>query len=71
MQLFDSFSAFENVAFPLREFTKKTENEIKEIVSELLLSVSIVEMPFYRLPSELSGGMRKRVGLSQSPLLES
>lgn len=64
--LFDSFSAYENVAFPLREFTKKSESEIKQIVSDLLLSVSIAEEAFFRLPSELSGGMRKRVGLARA-----
>lgn len=64
--LFDSFSAFENVAFPLREFSKMQENEIKEKVEKLLLSVGIQEVSFYKLPSELSGGMRKRVGLARA-----
>ena len=64
--LFDSRSAYENVAFPLREFTKLKEKEIDQIVSDLLLSVSIDEDAFHRLPSELSGGMRKRVGLARA-----
>lgn len=63
--LFDSKSAYNNVAFPIREFTKKSEKEIEEIVSDLLNSVNIKEESFSKLPSELSGGMRKRVGLAR------
>lgn len=64
--LFDSFTAGENVAFPLREFTKLKEEEIKSTVKDLLISVGIKEESFDRLPSELSGGMRKRVGLARA-----
>ena len=64
--LFDSFTAFENTAFPLREFTKLSELEIKKQVTELLLSVNLQEIAFNKLPSELSGGMRKRVGLARA-----
>jgi phospholipid/cholesterol/gamma-HCH transport system ATP-binding protein len=64
--LFDSMSAFENVAFPLKEFTQFTKSEIKEKVHEILLSVNIQEKSFHNLPSELSGGMRKRVGLARA-----
>lgn len=63
--LFDSFTAEENVAFPLREFTKLTDEEIHIKVRDLLLSVGIKEESFGKLPSELSGGMRKRVGLAR------
>lgn len=63
--LFDSFTASENVAFPLKEFTNLSPVEIKEKVKELLISVGIKEESFERLPSELSGGMRKRVGLAR------
>lgn len=64
--LFDSFTAAENVAFPLKEFTEFNEKEINEKVKELLISVGIKEESFNKLPSELSGGMRKRVGLARA-----
>lgn len=64
--LFDSFTAEENVAFPLQEFTALTPKQITEKVHALLLSVGIREESFGRLPSELSGGMRKRVGLGRA-----
>lgn len=64
--LFDSFTAFENVAFPIQEFTKLTPRQIQEKVANLLVSVGIKEESFNRLPSELSGGMRKRVGLARA-----
>lgn len=64
--LFDSFTAEENVGFPLKEFTKMTPKEIQDRVRELLISVGIKEESFNRLPSELSGGMRKRVGLARA-----
>lgn len=63
--LFDSFTAEENVAFPLKEFTKLSNEEIRIKVRDLLLSVGIKEESFQKLPSELSGGMRKRVGLAR------
>jgi phospholipid/cholesterol/gamma-HCH transport system ATP-binding protein len=64
--LFDSFTAAENVSFPLKEFTKLSVSEIDEKVKDLLISVGIKEESFGRLPSELSGGMRKRVGLARA-----
>jgi len=68
--LFDFLTSFENVAFPLREFTKMTEAEIKAKVMGLLDSVGISREAAYRLPSELSGGMRKRVGLARGLALD-
>jgi phospholipid/cholesterol/gamma-HCH transport system ATP-binding protein len=68
--LFDFLSSFENVAFPLREFTKMSEEEIKVKVMGLLKSVGIATEATYRLPSELSGGMRKRVGLARGLALD-
>ncbi len=64
--LFDSLTAFENVTFPLREFTSLSEIEIKEKAGNLLESVSIRPNSYHKLPSELSGGMRKRVGLARA-----
>ncbi len=68
--LFDFLTSFENVAFPLREFTKMTEEEIKVKVMGLLKSVGISEEAAFKLPSELSGGMRKRVGLARGLALD-
>ncbi|MFZ4712438.1 MAG: ABC transporter ATP-binding protein [Bacteriovoracaceae bacterium] len=64
--LFDSFTNFENVAFPLREFTSLSESQIKEKVESLMASVNLTSESFYKLPSEISGGMRKRVGLARA-----
>ncbi|MCX6357073.1 MAG: ABC transporter ATP-binding protein [Candidatus Aureabacteria bacterium] len=63
--LFDSMTAGDNVAFPLRQHTRMPEGEIRRIVAEKL---SLVGMPGCenKLPSELSGGMRKRVGLARA-----
>jgi phospholipid/cholesterol/gamma-HCH transport system ATP-binding protein len=68
--LFDFLTSFENVAFPMREFTKLTEEEIKQKVMGLLDSVGISKEAAFRLPSELSGGMRKRVGLARGLALD-
>lgn len=68
--LFDFLTSFENVAFPLREFTKMNEEQIHEKVMNLLESVGIAKEAAKRLPSELSGGMRKRVGLARGLALD-
>lgn len=68
--LFDFLTSFENVAFPLREFTKMSEAEIQTKVMGLLDAVGIKREAAYRLPSELSGGMRKRVGLARGLALD-
>lgn len=67
--LFDSMNVYENVAFPLREHTKLREKEIREIVLEKLRLVGLTNVE-YKMPSELSGGMRKRVGLARAIALE-
>jgi phospholipid/cholesterol/gamma-HCH transport system ATP-binding protein len=64
--LFDSLSTVENVAFPLKEFTKMKSSEIFNRVDELLTSVSIGKEAYNKTPAELSGGMRKRVGLARA-----
>ena len=63
--LFDSMDVFENVAFPIREHTKHKEAEIKEIVFHKLKIVGLARH-MYKLPSELSGGMRKRAALARA-----
>ncbi|HKA36039.1 MAG TPA: ABC transporter ATP-binding protein [Thermoanaerobaculia bacterium] len=67
--LFDSMNVELNVGFPLREHTTKTPREIAETVAEKL---SMVGLPGTqrKMPSELSGGMRKRVALARSIALE-
>ncbi|RAX57421.1 ABC transporter ATP-binding protein [Helicobacter monodelphidis] len=65
--LFDSKNVFENVAFPLREHTLMSEKEIYRIVCEKLELVGLKPNVVLNLfPDELSGGMKKRVGLARS-----
>ena len=64
--LFDSMTTIENVAFPLKEFSKLTLSEISEKSQYLLTAVGLKPESFNKLPSELSGGMRKRVGLARA-----
>ncbi len=67
--LFDSMTVGDNVAFPLREHTKLGENQIRTIVAEKLAAVGLTGIE-YKMPSELSGGMRKRVGLARAIALQ-
>jgi phospholipid/cholesterol/gamma-HCH transport system ATP-binding protein len=63
--LFDSQTVFENVAFPLVEHTKKSREEIAEQVIEKLRMVGLPEVG-KKMPGELSGGQKKRVGLARA-----
>jgi len=67
--LFDSMSVFENIAFPLRRHTKMTEEEIRARVEECLEEVHLHGVDGKR-PSELSGGMRRRVGFARAISLQ-
>jgi phospholipid/cholesterol/gamma-HCH transport system ATP-binding protein len=65
--LFDSMTVFENVAFPIREKRRKVRlDEVRQKVVEKLKVVDLGEEVLDRFPSELSGGMRKRVGLARA-----
>jgi phospholipid/cholesterol/gamma-HCH transport system ATP-binding protein len=64
--LFDSLSVHENVAYPLREHTRLPEAEIRQRVIHFLSLVGLNETILGLLPAELSGGMRKRVGIARA-----
>lgn len=63
--LLDSLNVYDNVALPLREKTKKKESEIRESVMEKLTLMGIAGS-IEKYPSQLSGGMQKRVGLARA-----
>jgi phospholipid/cholesterol/gamma-HCH transport system ATP-binding protein len=64
--LFDSMTVFENIAYPLREHTELTDDEIEARVREKLEFVDLIpDQVIDKLPSELSGGMKKRVGIAR------
>jgi phospholipid/cholesterol/gamma-HCH transport system ATP-binding protein len=64
--LFDSLSVYENVAYPLREHTRLPEAEIRRRVIHFLSLVGLNDTTLGLLPAELSGGMRKRVGIARA-----
>jgi phospholipid/cholesterol/gamma-HCH transport system ATP-binding protein len=68
--LFDSMTIAQNVAFPLRQHSLKSREEIRDIVLARLAEVGLPEDIVSKKPAELSGGMRKRVGLARALALE-
>lgn len=67
--LFGSMNIADNVAFPLRQHTRKREGEIKDIVTEKLTMVGLTGAE-KKLPGEISGGMKKRAGLARALVLD-
>ena len=67
--LFGSMTIYDNVAFPLREHTRKGEKEVKDIVMEKLGMVGMTDAANL-FPNEISGGMRKRAGLARGLVLD-
>jgi phospholipid/cholesterol/gamma-HCH transport system ATP-binding protein len=67
--LFGSMDIFDNVAFPLRQHTEKSEEEITEIVMRRLNEVGLAQ-DVWKFPNELSGGMRKRAGFARALVLD-
>lgn len=67
--LFDSFTLYENLALPLSRLTTKPQREVDEVIDRVLESVGLASDKS-KLPSELSGGMRKRAGLARALVLE-
>jgi phospholipid/cholesterol/gamma-HCH transport system ATP-binding protein len=67
--LFGSMNLYDNIAFPLREHTKKSESQISDIVAEKMAMVGLTGDE-KKLPGEISGGMRKRAGLARALVLD-
>ncbi len=69
LALFDAMTIFDNIALPLREKTNLSENEIKEKVNDKLEKLEIIDTA-NKYPSEISGGMNKRVGLARALIMD-
>jgi phospholipid/cholesterol/gamma-HCH transport system ATP-binding protein len=67
--LYDSMTVRENLEFPLRQIKKQSQEDKNKLVEEALTSVGLAEA-IDLMPSELSGGMRKRVGLARTMILK-
>jgi phospholipid/cholesterol/gamma-HCH transport system ATP-binding protein len=67
--LFDSMSVGDNVAFPMRRHTKRSDHDIRERARKKLADVGL-DAAFDKMPAELSGGMKKRAGLARAMALD-
>jgi phospholipid/cholesterol/gamma-HCH transport system ATP-binding protein len=67
--LFDSMTIGQNVAFPLRQHRRSSDQEVQELVLARLAEVGLPDTVVVKKPAELSGGMRKRVGLARALVL--
>jgi phospholipid/cholesterol/gamma-HCH transport system ATP-binding protein len=67
--LFDSLNVGDNIAFPLREHTTKSEAEVRQVVADKLRMVGLSGVE-RKMPAELSGGQRKRVALARAIALD-
>jgi phospholipid/cholesterol/gamma-HCH transport system ATP-binding protein len=67
--LFGSMNLFDNIAFPLREHTKKSEREIRDIVLQNAGLVGLLDH-LKKTPGEVSGGMKKRAGLARALVMQ-
>ncbi len=68
--LFDSMTIFENVAFPIRQHEVASESDVNDRVMKRLSEVGLAKDVAKKYPAELSGGMRKRVGLARALILK-
>ena len=67
--LFDSLTIFENIAFPLRQHRRIKEIQIQELIEQRIAEVGLPVQVLDKKPAELSGGMRKRVGLARALIM--
>lgn len=67
--LFDSMTVGQNVAFPLRQHGRFSNNQVREMVLSRLSEVGLPDSVVFKKPAELSGGMRKRVGLARALIM--
>lgn len=67
--LFDSMTIGQNVAFPLRQHGQFTDQQVREMVLSRLSEVGLPDEVVFKKPAELSGGMRKRVGLARALIM--
>ncbi len=67
--LFDSMTVGQNVAFPVRQHRKHSDEEVREMVMARLADVGLPDSVVTKKPAELSGGMRKRVGVARASVM--